>query len=473
VFVSIGTSDFAVANNLSARALRTYVIVIALLGVCVMLYALLNLNIRYTFLAIGLALTFVIVINPRLAVYQFLFFLFIDYPVIPSVPIYLIDISTMLLVMAAVLDVLLSERLPRRLPPLTFNYLYILAALAVCGLVGYWPQLVAQRLATFTFLIIAFFSIYRLTAKVSLESMLNWFFALAVLHSAAGIAPFVASGGEYRSFGLAGVFFDDITMVALPIGLSLFLGARRGSGFLFLMGSVIVLGGLVATQSRASLLFALAASAFVIYVARKRSGKMLLQSEFRRLVRARLKMIVAVFVTLTTVVLILKAGVLMALFERFEQLFSLDLAGSVGFRLQLWQRAWVAFLDNPIFGVGPGGFGYLIELYPTLHLTPQFYYLRSLGAHNVLLHYLATVGLIGAMGLVVLFINQYRLARRTWSRSSEDEWGPVLAAYSWAFLFILTVLFEAGWMWGHLSFTAIFLAAVVSRQSADRPTVPN
>ncbi|RKX25864.1 MAG: hypothetical protein DRP45_04945 [Candidatus Zixiibacteriota bacterium] len=441
-----------------------YAKVAALLAVAGLLYALLNLNIRYAVMALGGVVALVVVTHPRLALYQFVFVFFFHHALREGIPVYAIDLSAGLVIIAGLLDVLLNNRFTLRIPRLTFNYVYIIAALVVCGIFGYWPELLGLRVVTFSFLVATFLAVYRLSTKVSVSEMVNWFFILTVLHSVYVLVPFVASGGAYRSFGFADVFFDDLAMIALPIGLALYLGAERHRAWLYLLGSIVVLGGLVATQSRASFLFALAAVAFVIVVSRRRAVRLSENSELRLLMPARIKLIVSMVLVLIATTVILRAGMLMAVIERYEQLFSFDLGGSVGFRLELWRRAWMAFVDHPVFGVGPGGYHRLIDIYSTLHLTPNYYYLRTLGAHNAFLHYLSITGLVGGAGLVALFVNQFRLARHGWQRAGDALMGQSLALYGWAFLFAVTLLIEAGWMWGHLSFTAVFFAALISRQ---------
>jgi O-antigen ligase len=338
-------------------------------------------------------------------------------------------------------------------------------ALAVCGLVGFWPEMALRRVLTTGSLLALFLAIYQMSSRVSVSELLRLFFITAAVYSLYILGPFVASGGGLRSFGLYGVLFDDQAMVALPIGVALTLTARPGRAPWYFAGVVFVFGGLLATQSRAPIAFALAASAFVLLAAIRRKTSSPEGAERLRTTRRRAWGLVGGIASALIVVVAAQPDLFLSLADRFDELFSAEAQGTTVYRLALWKRAILTFLDYPIFGTGPGGFYRLSEIYATLHLTPDFPYLRTLGAHNVLLHYLADTGLVGGLGLVALTVNLFRWGRRNWQRGGTDQLDIRLALYGWAFLFVLSTLVEASWMWGQLSFLAVFMAALISRRS--------
>jgi len=460
--------------QLNTKALSTYLFIGAVLAATGLLYALLDRHLHYTFLALGLPIAFLIVTNPRLALYQYVFVLFIEHALVLSVPLYLIDFSAVLVILAALLDILLSDRLPRYIPRLSFNYLYLITALVVCGLVGYWPELAIRRVLSLGLLFATFLALYRLTAKVSISELVNWFFILAVLHSMYVLAPFVAAGGHYRSFGFTPAIFGHLAEVALPVGLALYIGAARGRVTYYYIGTVIVLLGLIATQSRAPIALGLTASLFVLLVARSRIKGVADLVKSAQSLKRRIKTVAWTALVLVVLVMILKSSILAAVLGRFDELLSSEPQGTMFLRLVLWKKALITFLDHPIFGVGPGGYKHLHEIYTSFRLAPTFVFLHSMTAHNLFLHYLAETGLVGAAGLIALFINQFRLARHSWLRLGDRLHGSTLAIYGCAFLFALSTMIDAAWMYGQLGFMAIFFAAVVSRQhfssSGYRPT---
>ena len=77
-----------------------------------------------------------------------------------------------------------------------------------------------------------------------------------------------------------------------------------------------------------------------------------------------------------------------------------------GGRLQLWASAWDIFLQHPLFGGGPQHF--------------SFFEGKFGHAHNMTLNYLAELGLIGTVSIVLLVINGgWSMIRNTLKRCSE------------------------------------------------------
>ena len=88
----------------------------------------------------------------------------------------------------------------------------------------------------------------------------------------------------------------------------------------------------------------------------------------------------------------------LAAFLVYPQLLKIE---TFKIRTLYWHAAWEMFLDNPIFGVGPGSFGSFVSGYRSVD------YVRTLGpnlrvddAHNVFLHLLSTLGLFATLIIV-------------------------------------------------------------------------
>ena len=442
------------------------------LAVVAFVYALFNLPMRYLYLVAAVPVAFIVVVSPRLALYQFVFVLFIEYPLVPSVPLYLIDCSMVLVILAGCLDFLLEKRWPSKLPRLTLNYGYLVVALIACGLFGFWPEIMPRRVVTTGALLITFLAVYRLSSKVSVLSLIRFFVGLAAMHSIIVLIPFVVSGGTFRSFGFHGVLFDDQAMVALPLAVGLYLSARKRVVLLYLIAVVVIAGGLAATQSRAPMIMGAVASLVVIWLASRSESRGVSNHSAGRCAQGRAGFLIMAGFVVAGLIIISQPQFFSALGERFGQLLSFEPQGTTVYRLALWKRAISTFLDYPIFGVGPGGYYHLAEIYPTFHITPDYGYLRVLGAHNVLLHYLADTGLVGGLGLVALVINQFRLSRTSWRRVGIGHDGTTLILMGWVSIFALSTLIEANWMWGQLSFMAVFFAALVARQYRQTVETP-
>ena len=362
------------------------------------------------------------------------------------------------------MDFLLEGRWPSRLPPLTLNYGYLLVALIVSGLFGFWPEIMPRRVVSTGTLLLTFLAVYRLSSKESVLSLIRLFVGLAALHSILVLIPFVASGGTFRSFGFNGVLFDDQAMVALPLALALYMGAPKRTVVWNLLAFLCIAGGLTATQSRAPMALGAVASLVFMWLALKSKLGTVSDQGTEQTARQRARFLIFLGLVGTILVFASQPQFLSGLGDRFGQLLSFEPQGTTVYRLALWKRAIATFFDYPILGVGPGGYYRLAEVYTTLHITPDFDYLRTLGAHNVLLHYLADTGLVGGLGLVALVINQFRRGRSCWRRTGSGHDGVALALMGWVSLFALSTLIEANWMWGQLSFLAVFLAALVARQ---------
>lgn len=453
--------------DVNGRALGRYLVFGAGLLITALLWAIFNLPARYLYLVAAAPIAFAVVISPRVALYQFVVLLFFEHLLIQSIPLYLIDLSSILVVVAGAFDFFLRGRWPRRVPKLALNYAYMTLALVVCGLASFWPEIAFRRVLTSGWLVVLFVAVFRLTARVGVLEMLKLFTVTAATYSAYVLVPFITSGGVYRSLGFQGVLFDDYAMVALPIATALFLTAPKRTVGIYLIGAVVILGGVVATQSRAPIVMSLVATLFVILVARNRKMSSGGDQAVVQRTRPRAFFLLGSAVAGVVLVLALNPQIFIAVAARFEELLSFDPQGTTVYRLALWKRAIGTFLDYPIFGVGPGGFYRLNEIYASWHIQPNYHYLRALGVHNVLLHVLADTGLIGGLGLLALVANQFRIGRKNWRQARLADSSASLALFGWAFLFGLTTLIEANWMWGQLSFMAVFLAALVSRHYCD------
>jgi O-antigen ligase len=462
-------------RDFNKSVLAAYIIVVILaLGT---LTAYLILTEQYPIILAMLAIPAVVLIitQPRWALYQYILCLFVMVAIDREIPIFLTDVSALIVMAAAVLDLLMGDRLPSRFPRLIFNFVFLLTAVSIAAVFGYDPVISLRPVAKITFLTVTFLSLYRLATKVDVGHLVRFFFWVCVLHSVIVVIPFIASAGRVRSFGLAGTGrYDDLAMLTLPVGLALFIWSKVGRGAKYLLGSLLVFSSLVATQSRASLVFAVFASAAVFILSLGRARRIaarqhpveeaLTGSEAPRAVKKRVVMLCLSAVLLAAAAISLMPEVSGAVLSRFESAIAFTPSGTVRTRLELWRSALMAFSHHPILGVGPGSFRIFHQIFPALHMQPLHYYVRGLSAHSLFLHYLAEAGLLGAAALVALFVNQFRISRLTWRRQQPiDQTGCSLALYVAGLMFLVTTLFEAGWIWGQFGFPFVFFAALIVR----------
>jgi O-antigen ligase len=475
----------AVTGEVGYNWTRLKVYLIAVLGLYFASLGAIALKGKLLFAAIGLAapVALILISQPRAVMYLFVVLLYVQWEILSSIPLSITDLGAMLVILTAILDTLLNESSPGRRPVFVINYLVLLGVLLVAGIFGYSFMLSTRPLARVALLFAIFLAVYRLSAKVSMIKIVRFYYWLCVAHAAIGLAGFVYQGGRSRSFGLLPTTLDDFTMIALPIGLAFYLWSGRTRATRYFVGTLIVLGALIATQSRATIMFGIFAAILAAIVSWKRASSV--ETDERTLncsprdVKRRVKTLVWAALVLSAVILALKPGLLAAVGARFDRLITTQPGETFRLRLVLWNLAITTFAKHPLLGIGPGAFRSLPEINPMLHLEPLLYYVRGLSAHNLLLHYLAEAGLIGAGALVALFVNQFRRARQVWhDQYHSNELSLHLSLYMVASLLLFTTFLEAGWMWGELGFVAAFFIALVARRfdfvsSADRKSLIN
>jgi len=352
---------------------------------------------------------------------------------------------------------------------MTLNWVFIIVVMLVTGIFGYRPALAIRPIIRIVLLLLTFGALYRLSAKVPVAELVKLFFGLTVLHSVYALVPFVLSGGVYRSFGFTRVMLDELTMIATPIGLALFLGATGRRSWYYLVGSAIAFAALVATQSRAPIIFAIVACGVILVTACLRRRQFPENEHLARNVSRRIRLLVVGVIVLLPIIVVTQMGLLAAVLDRFSVLLNPTPAGSTIYRMVLWTTAVTTFVDHPLLGIGPGGFVHLREFVPAMRIVKDYMLVAHFSAHNIFLHYLAEMGILGGLGLIALVSRQFVLARRCLSRSTPATFAVSLALFSWAFLYAMSTMIEAGWMWGQISFTSVFLIALIARSASHLP----
>jgi len=453
-------------SAISKATLRPYLIALGILYLAVVVYLVLEKSPRYWGIALGLPIGIAIVTQPRLAVYQFLFCLLTDWLVIPEPTIFLIDFSAGLLVLAGLFDYLLADSTPKERPPLTFNYLFLLAALFIAGVFGFNPPVAFFPIARVTLFLAVFLALVRLSSRVPYAEAFRAFFVLMIAHALIALGPAIASGGKVRSLGLAGTTFDDAAMLIIPCGLAVYLWTVGTARRWYLLGTLVIFAGLIGTQTRFAILVCLILCVAVILVSLWRVR--LIQREgipntAAPTVKKRIALLLSALGLLTSLFLLLEPSILERTYARFDAAASLVPGGTMLLRLTLWKAALTVFADHPFTGIGPGLFRTVDQYYGSLMFGPTHIYVRGLSAHNLFLHYLAESGLIGAMALLAFFGNQFRLARRVWRATTSADQLPLQAGLVVvSFGILLTTFSEGSWLWSSTGFLATFFIAAIA-----------
>lgn len=452
---------------MSKLTLRKYLFTLGVLYLAVVVYLVLDKGPRLWGPALGLPIIIAIVTNPRLAVYQFLFSLFIDLRLFDSPTVYLIDVSAGLLVLAGLFDWLLKAQSRPARPAMVFNYLAILGALGIAAVFSVNPGAAVFPIARVALLFAVFLSLVRLSSRVSFADSFRAFFVLMTLHAIIALVPSVASGGRVRSFGFAETAFDDLAMLLVPCGLAVYLWSTSSSGRWYLLGTLTTFAALIGTQSRFGILVCLILCLLVLVVSGLRTRQMRRSGEVIPPVGRRARVLFLLVGLLFLLFLIFVPSILERAWARFDAAATTTPGGTMLLRLTLWKTALAVFFDNPLTGIGPGVFRTVDQYYGALVFGPTYVYVRGLSAHNLFLHYLAESGIIGVAALVALFINQFGRARRIWRKTNAPEKIPLHAALVVvSFGILMTAFIEGSWMWGATGFTATYFIAMIA--TADR-----
>jgi len=427
---------------------------------------------KYLYLGLILASPILIMIltQPKLAVGQFIFALFISRSIFEGQPWLYADLNGLILIAAAVLDLVSESKLPNKLPRLSFNFLFLLLVVFTAGVFSYQPEVAIRPFGRITLQFLYFLAMYRLSGKVSVAWSLNLFFWLSIVHSILVFIPFLASGGTLRSYGLAPV---QLAMLALVVATAKFLWAKKGTAWIHLIGMVVIFFALLSAQYRSLIIMGAAMSTLVIFFSRRRArlelGKNSRETDstgIGELIRVRKRPLYLLAGLLFSVLLalVIYPQLLAPLLERFEGLLSARPSGTFLLRTVLWKMAWSQFIDNPLVGIGPGLFNQIQNVEPTIRLNIFHWYVRGLSAHNLLLHYLAEAGILGGIAVLAMMINQMRLSYKAWLESvgrPNFEVSAILLGI--AATILITTLTESSWLWGQSGFIFAFFISLIAR----------
>ncbi len=143
-----------------------------------------------------------------------------------------------------------------------------------------------------------------------------------------------------------------------------------------------------------------------------------------------------------------------------ERLFSG--AESIGDRINLWRAAWSIWLEHPLVGAGWGVFSARYFDYMTGVDAPGTFSLFH-NAHNILLHFLAETGMVGAAILVLPLLAWMRQAARG-ARDAGQWWLFALLAV----LALHSLLEYPLWYAYFLGIAALLLGIAPTRVFAPR-----
>ncbi|MCP4669494.1 MAG: hypothetical protein GY849_24435 [Deltaproteobacteria bacterium] len=94
------------------------------------------------------------------------------------------------------------------------------------------------------------------------------------------------------------------------------------------------------------------------------------------------------------------------------------------------------------------------------------FYVKGMSAHNVILHYLAETGLVGALALVVLVWGGLKTSYRNYrERLSRKDTQVTAALFIAMVVFCITILYMRAWTWGQGGYIMALLFGLVAAQA--------
>jgi len=341
------------------------------------------------------------------------------------------------------------------------NYIALLIIMIASLLMAYYPLHGITPILRVLMQCLIIIVVYNLVEKKDVYRFLEVYFWIAAAHSLYNAANFIAMGGHTRSFGFAVTYYDDLTMLIIPLGLSYFLWQKSSlKSVIYLVGTLILLFGMVSTQSRGPLLSVMWVFAFIIimsYFQSKRNNS--------HYVRRRIQFIMISFILLSAV-LLMATSILDDIAARFVELEN-PAIGTIRLRMTLWETAIRTFAQNPILGIGPGNYLDASSILPSIKFDPARYYLSTESAHNLLLHYLSETGIVGASALLLLFFVPLKQVYRSVKKKLDNmELGIDYGLLGAALIIFGTIFYLDGWMWGQNAYAAPFMIALILKKTA-------
>ena len=202
--------------------------------------------------------------------------------------------------------------------------------------------------------------------------------------------------------GLGGYVGDEndlgVTLcMAIPVAYFLLLGSSRAKRWLYAGCLLILVLGVLSTMSRGGFVGLVAVGIYCLWLSPKRF---------------------AGAATIMLIVFIALAFAPAGYWEEMETLKEGTQEATADNRMFLWQVAWKIFLDNPIWGVGPGSVNFAFSIY-----QPRGGYdgvsMGGRGVHSTYFQVLSELGLCGAMIFGGVVYRHFRSVVEIWRCPSD------------------------------------------------------
>jgi len=390
----------------------------------------------------GVLVFFVAITDFELSVYLLISSFFIEYFFFPGWGIKLADFAGLAVVLAYLGKQACSGQFLIRRTPLDKSILLFMLALTI-SLVNISDIFTSLRnYLRHVQMFILFYVLASGMKKESILKFLKFFLILATLHSFQTLFLFLTTHGE-RTFGVAGVPFANIVVIALTICYAFYLfqeqlTQRLKYGVIFF----ILLGALIATQTRSALLYFLLGYLVVSILAYRKS-----KIENLRYVQNNLSKLTGMIVLASILVMLMQPSIISGFAHRMYTL-TYGAVGTIKLRFVLWDVALKAFSHSPLVGIGIGQFDRMRAILPQVRFLPLYEHVAGMSAHSLFFSFLAETGLIGILCLSYFVFSFLKLGWLTYKNTFDrvnlliclSILGGVIAG-QWAFWSVPGMLF--------------------------------
>lgn len=276
----------------------------------------------------------------------------------------------------------------------------------------------SAALVTDLYLFAFFLVLYNvIETKRELKIFILLFIVFATLQGCFMVGNFLVNAAE-RSIGT----FLNPNMASSYLGLSFFLLFQpyvKVNKFLTSLFGVFILGGMLATKSLAGLIgfFIVTLTVMILYWYRERTFNIIKLGT------------VILIITLVSLVIYPTAAKMPGLSSRFSRSFDS--------RIILWKTGFDIFIKNPLgSGIGPAGFK---EVGPEVEVTTNEF--TQMELHSDWLSFLVERGLIGFLGIVLLFGSIAKMLLQTTKTSNSNREKLWIIGLFGMFIFALSFSF--------------------------------
>lgn len=370
----------------------------------------------FSFILFGLLGIIFLLPNFRLWIYSLLVCFFLPFHLLPRSGIVLADLVIVVLILSYLCRGAMIGEFSLRKTPLDRSILLFLLVLGLSLVNAFDIQAGIRYFVRHIQLFILFYILSTCLQWKEINNLLKFFLALTAINSIYAIIQFISSRGFERSFGLAGIPFNNILVAALLICFCFFLFEDRTRGKIkYWVIFFTLFTALIATQTRSALIYFLLGYVSLAILGLTKARKLRIDYLRKNLFKLTLTMVLVGLILIISFPIISKGYS-----HRFLSIHEFEV-GTIQLRFILWGMALKSFLYHPVLGIGLGQFPNIYYILPEVRFHPLYIYVSGMTAHGLTFSYLAETGILGIIFLYYFIFSFLRLTWRNYKKSVSKE----------------------------------------------------